>query len=535
MQDMNLSKQHREDLIALCESLKTKSPEDAVSINNIIQFIRDQKYGLLFERHQEQVDVDLITKIPVFIEDTSKRIDLGDDSKYNFLLEGDNLHSLKLLEKTHKGTIDVIYIDPPYNTGNEFTYNDKIVGKEDGYRHSKWLSFMSERLEIAERLLSKNGIILISIDEYEQANLKLLCDNIFGQENLITNFVWQKKKGGGQAKYVYEGHEYILAYAKDKTMVGKLLVNDDAKLSGKKYMQKDGKTYFINDDFIRTVFGKYEKGTERRCHYEDILEVKGQDKFDEVNERLLSGEYILRESDSVKGKHYVCRLEDVSMGKKKIVYSIFSGIRTEDGNTDATNLGITFDNPKPVELIKILLNLTQNKNAIILDFFAGSGTTGHATLELNEIDGGNRRFILCTNNENKICEKVTYQRLKTVITGIRADNSKYSDGIFANLKYFKAEMIERNDDDLDEKLLDASIPLIELENFEDIEDDNSSVFIAYSDEDLDEFEENFDKENNLVKTIYAAEDVCLSETQEQLFAFNDIKVKTIPNNFFKEL
>ena len=176
-----------------------------------------------------------------------------------------------------------------------------------------------------------------------------------------------------------------------------------------------------------------------------------------------------------------------------------------------------------------------NKSATVLDFFAGSGTTGHAILELNKEDGGNRKFILCTNNENNICENVTYQRLKTTITGIRRDGSKYSDGIPANLKYFKAEMVERNDDDLDEKLLDASIPLIELENFEDIEGKNSSVFIAYSDEDLDEFEENFDKENNLVKTVYVAEDVCLSETQEQLFAFNDIKIKTIPNNFFREL
>ena len=180
--------------------------------------------------------------------------------------------------------------------------------------------------------------------------------------------------------------------------------------------------------FIRVVYGKYESGTERRWHYEDILEIKGKEKWDEVQDKLKKGDFILRPSKSDATKHYVCRLEDITEGKKKVVYSIISGIRTEDGTNEVNSIGLDFDSPKPSELLKILLNLTQNKQALILDFFAGSGTTGHAVLELNRKDGGQRKFILCQLNEktdttpNGIAYDVTTKRLKRIMTG------KYYDG-----------------------------------------------------------------------------------------------------------
>ena len=163
--------------------------ETLIAIGEIENELNSKKYGLVWEKHEEQVDVMMQDNIPVFSEVKEKEITSTDDNSYNFLLEGDNLHSLKLLEKTHAGKIDVIYIDPPYNTGSEeenFTYDDNRVDKKDTFRHSKWLSFISERLEIARKLLKEDGLICISIDENEQAPLKLLCDEILGENNYLS-------------------------------------------------------------------------------------------------------------------------------------------------------------------------------------------------------------------------------------------------------------------------------------------------------------------------------------------------------------
>ncbi|VJO06767.1 metyl transferase [Streptococcus pneumoniae] len=153
----------------LKQAREDRRSEDVDKLENLARLLNTKKYGLVWEEHAEWVEEEMKTKIPVFVEDETKKIVGKPDSEdYNFLLEGDNLHSLHLLEKTHSGRIDVIYIDPPYNTGNkDFVYNDKIVDKNDGYSHSKWLSFMSHRLKIAKGLLSQIGVILVSIDENE--------------------------------------------------------------------------------------------------------------------------------------------------------------------------------------------------------------------------------------------------------------------------------------------------------------------------------------------------------------------------------
>ena len=169
-----------------------------------------------------------------------------DYEKFNFLIEGDNLHSLKLLEKTHRNKIDVIYIDPPYNTGNkDFIYDDCYIDKNDGYTHSKWLSFMSKRLEIARNLLSKTGVIFISIDENEFAQLKLLCDLIFGENNFIGTMIWRKKSGGGQTdEFFVTEHEYIFGYRKSTQFIW----NDKHEKIDQneyKYKSSDGSLYKI--------------------------------------------------------------------------------------------------------------------------------------------------------------------------------------------------------------------------------------------------------------------------------------------------
>jgi len=186
----NLSQKKRERMLAFLDTLKRKNADDddtLRAIGEIENELNSKKYGLVWEKHEEAVDIKIKDYIPVFTEDHEREITAAPGKNYNFLLEGDNLHSLKLLEKTHKSKIDVIYIDPPYNTGNkDFVYSDEFVAKDDSFKHSKWLSFMESRLRLLKILLSENGAIFISIDSHEQSQLKLLCDEIFGEENFLN-------------------------------------------------------------------------------------------------------------------------------------------------------------------------------------------------------------------------------------------------------------------------------------------------------------------------------------------------------------
>ena len=188
METTNLSKIRRDKMLNTINEIK-KNISDEETLTNLSMIeneLTKKKYGLIWEEHEERVDKELENQIPAFEEIKDKEIVSNPNEKFNFLLEGDNLHSLYLLEKTHKGLIDVIYIDPPYNTGHkDFMYSDMIVDSSDGYRHSKWLSFMFKRLNMAKELLKNNGVIFISIDDNEFGQLKLLCDEIFGEENFI--------------------------------------------------------------------------------------------------------------------------------------------------------------------------------------------------------------------------------------------------------------------------------------------------------------------------------------------------------------
>lgn len=184
-------------MIDFLEILRKEHKDDKYmhALNEIENALTEKKYGLVWEEHFEQVDEMLVDNIPIFKEIEYKKIVANEEKPFNFLLEGDNLHSLKLLEKTYKGKVDVIYIDPPYNTGNrDFIYDDRIIDKTDGYSHSKWISFMNKRLNIAKKLLTNKGFIFISIDDFEQAPLKLLCDDIFGQDNFVMTLPRQTKK-----------------------------------------------------------------------------------------------------------------------------------------------------------------------------------------------------------------------------------------------------------------------------------------------------------------------------------------------------
>ena len=345
------------------------------------------------------------------------------DTTQNLVLKGDNLDCLKILKNYYSGKIKCIYIDPPYNTdSDEFVYPDKFdkeelkvlglayLSEDDIARmefsfktkksHNGWLSFMYPRLLLARDLLSKDGVIFISIDDNEQANLKLLCDEIFGEENFISSFIVIRSEGGGLAKHAVIGHDYMLVYAKnisDFTPLGK-----PKDIRGK-IVLKDNEEYWIETDWLRTEFGKY--GT---LNYEDIAEIKGQEKKDEIDEGLKKGDYVLIKKGE---KHIVGRYRKVADDTSKF-YTILKHLN-KNGVDDLEQLKLNdyFDFPKPVSLIKeaILGATIKSKNSIVLDFFAGSGTTGQAVMQLNAEDGGNRKFILVQIDEPIKEDKPAYK------------------------------------------------------------------------------------------------------------------------------
>lgn len=208
---------------------------------SLVELLRSQKkYGLVWEDKPEETETRLVDELPVLTEVPERAI-VSDspDAPNHILIEGDNLEALTALAYTHEGKIDVIYIDPPYNTGNkDFVYNDSFVDREDGYRHSKWLSFMNKRLQIAKSLLSSGGVIFISIDDNEQAQLKLLCDEIFGTQNYITSFPWHSRQSLQNDTDISVNHEYILCFAKKRRVKDRRLKPSNAS------------TWFNDDDFV---------------------------------------------------------------------------------------------------------------------------------------------------------------------------------------------------------------------------------------------------------------------------------------------
>lgn len=411
---------------------------------------KQKKYGLVWEDKPEDVEERLREELPVLVEDTDKAIiSPSADAPNHILIEGDNLEALTALAYTHEGKIDVIYIDPPYNTGNnDFVYNDRFVDKEDSYRHSKWLSFMNKRLRIAKQLLSDKGVIFISIDDNEQAQLKLLCDEIFKSKNLAAQFIWKKKQGGGNdSNNIVTEHEYILCY----------LSNPNADIIGlDKSYKLDDKLYPFSDDkgdYGLVTLDKasiqisqsliYEiKGPNGESYFPRI--VKGKQSCWRWSKTKVKDQY--NELVFKKGKVYTKYYRPEGVTPKSLLVDIAYG-RTESGNDDIKEVFGTkpFAYPKPISLIRHFISIVKKKNIQILDFFAGSGTTLHATMQLNAEDGGHRQCILVTNNENNICEEVTYERSKRVIQGYTTPKGADVEGLSDNtLRYYRTSFVGRS-------------------------------------------------------------------------------------------
>jgi adenine-specific DNA-methyltransferase len=576
METTNLSKIRRDKMLkTLSEIKKNISDEETLNSLSLIENeLTKKKYGLIWEEHEERVDKELETQIPTFEEIKDKEIMCNPNEKFNFLLEGDNLHSLYLLEKTYKEKIDIIYIDPPYNTGKEdFIYNDKIIDELDGYKHSKWLSFMERRIRIAKELLTKSGIILISIDENEEAQLKLLCDEIFGESNRLSTHhikVRYDNKSLNEKNDWQPVMEYVYIYSKDKLSVkakkpsenyniDKFLYSFDELTNGQTIILGNKKVTIFKQgewkinkaqkgslNLLKETWasGSVLKGNTSGKFFDLYLSVRktidGLNclyKVEGIGEDGLGYRYFTgpQKETSSRGKFYsgvpLERLDDLNNGTSKKYRPIsnyydfsadFGNIRQE-GNTPFNS------GKKPVKMLKELINYHKNKNATVLDFFAGSGSTAQAVLELNKEDNGNRQFVLCTNNENNICEEITYKRIKNVINGY----GKY-DALKTNLKYYRCTYIPRintENENLHNNLLINIKNLIQLENGIEIDDNKIRVYL--DEEELDKFSTN-KEELEVCEKVYISSDILLTSEQEEIFENNNIEVYIIPEYYFED-
>lgn len=457
--------------------------------HDLLEVINEKKYyGLVWEGSSEAAWNDMQDQLPVFVEDTTKRLDTAPEGSPNHvLIEGDNLNALAALTYAYAGKIDVIYIDPPYNTGSkDFVYNDSFVDKEDGYRHSKWLSFMDRRLKLAKKLLSEKGVIFISIGSDEIAQLTLLCNKLFGEYNQIAIIPRVQKKGNGKGTHFSPAVDYVLAYCNYKQNVDRFfapntsdfpMLETEGKRAGEYYEctkslyqgsldSRPNQRYYIecpDHSFIippGNVFPDEVKdaafvkplGNDDKCwrwSWDSYLKQKHLLVFKKVKKATLLDEFGKPSKWNVYTKRYQKDAEE----KGKVPPNYIDDCINSLGTARLAELGIDFPFSKPCELVKKLVKYTnKDKDITIVDFFAGSGTSMDAMMQLNVEDGGHRKCILVQGiekdddgNDKRICEKATYERNKRVINGYTNQKGEEVPGLtHNNLRYYKTEFVPRD-------------------------------------------------------------------------------------------
>lgn len=535
----NISKEKRDQLVNKILSIKNfiASCQQDENTSALLSYIADvekdikgKKYGLVFEEHKEKIDEMLESHTPVLSEEKELFIDNG--GQMNFLLEGDNLASLQLLEKTHKGKIDFIYIDPPYNTGNkDFIYDDVFIDDIDTFKHSKWLSFMNSRLRIAKNLLKNNGSICISIDDKEYANLKILCDSIWDPSNYVGTFIRKTVTQRAMAKFFNTQHEYCLVYCNDKKRFP--LLGKEKDLSNYKNPDNDPNGDWKTSDPTMRGSKLFYKIINPYTNKEDTPPIGRGWAFSEekLDELIKNGKIVFKKNHNLNERGFIYKAYKKDLRSSNLLLNSLEFCDNSYLNQTSSKEIIQifddnkFDYAKPMQFIKELIFQEPQKDATVLDFFAGSGTTGHAVMKLNAEDGGNRKFILCTNNENNICRDVTYERIKRVI-----ENEDYK----ASLKYMKVDFVPISDKlyyEYADELLKHIKELVELENGINF-NDNKELAIILTEEELDNFTNNI---SSVCKTIYLGHDVLPTEEQEDLFKKHKIKVNIIPDYYYRDL
>ena len=473
----------RADLIKRINTLEGLTDKERSALLSLLR--ENKTYGLVWEDKPENVEERLRDELPILTEVPERAILSEDkDAPNHILIEGDNLEALATLAYTHEGKIDVIYIDPPYNTGNkDFRYNDSYVDKEDSYRHSNWLSFMNRRLKIAKRLLSDRGVIFISIDDNEQANLKLLMDdtNFFGEKNFIAILPRITKASGKTTDKIAQNHDYILLYAKDssKCIITGLPHDDEGYKNVDEFYKERGKfklnqtldydslSYSDSLDYPIKIgndifypggnyenFKKRKSGNHKRADWawrwsKDLFDFGYNNGFIVVKsgkngKRIYTKTYQKVNIEKINNSYKIVEKDRLKpIQSIQLIDNRFSNdnAKKELQNILGENL---FDYPKPTSIMHYLLQAIPNCE-YVLDFFAGSGTTLHATMQLNAEDGGHRQCILVTNNENDICEEVTYKRNKRVIQGYTNAKGEEVAGLTKNnLRYYRTGFVGRS-------------------------------------------------------------------------------------------
>lgn len=383
-----------------------------------------KKFGIVWEDKIEEVAEQCKISLPVLKDEKSKSFSTGKNGINHIFIEGDNYHALSVLNYTHKKKIDVIFIDPPYNTGSQhWIYNNSYVERDDHFKHSKWLSFMSKRLRLAKSLLKDDGFFIVTIDDHEIFTLGLLMDEIFGEKNrvgIVT--VVHNPKGRNLSKFFSANSEFMFVYAKDISMAkfNNIAIDEDVK-----------KTFNLNDKE-----GNYRIEPLMRARTETLKENKPNfwypiyvsHNLKEITLKNKKGYYevwpITNDGKEMtwkiipktfkqnnKNDYFIAKFEGEKLRifhkyrEQQVLKNVWTDKKYQS-EFHGTNLlkkifgDKRFDYPKSLYLVMDILKITSKDDSVILDFFAGSGTTGHAVLELNKEDSGNRQFILCTNNEN---------------------------------------------------------------------------------------------------------------------------------------
>ena len=395
--------------------------------------------GLVFESPPEPVESLSPWSDFCLREIEPLRVEGDGEFSPNYLIEGDNLAALMLLQETHEAAFDLIYIDPPHNTRNKkLTYADSFIRAGGTFPHARWLSFMERRLRLARDLMSGNGSIFISIDDREAAPLRLLCDELFGERNFVATVVWEKKAyAQNDARWFSMNHESILVFAKDKRIWRPNLLPRTAKMdAGYRNADGDPRGAWRDDNLLAKTYNPVGDYPIELPSGRAVSPPKGlcwrvsEDRFRELvaDDRIWFG----ASGDNVpRLKRF---LSEVRPGAVcKTVWRKDEVGDTGEGTRDLKKLfggEVVFTSPKPVRLIGRIIELATKPNSLVLDFFAGSGTTGQAVMEHNAVHSGARRFVLVTSNENGICRDVAYERCRRVIE---------RQGLPESLRYLRVE------------------------------------------------------------------------------------------------
>lgn len=432
---------------------------DDYSKEQLLRLLRERdrrpQFGLVWER--DEIAHDLSVNSDFVAMDQDLGLSCGQGAQTNLIIEADNFDALRYLRMTHAGRIKCIYIDPPYNTGNrDFIYNDRFVDKDDAYRHSKWLEFMFRRLELAKELLTKDGVIFVSIDDNEVFHLGLLMEQIFGPENFVANIIWQKRTSPDSRIELGPAHDYIIVFSlhKSQTSFNKLGLNNK-QADSYKNPDKDPRGLWSSADFtaqgyrpnqmyeITTPGGKVLTPPPGRCwaNLQSVFETLVADKkiwFGKDGNARPRVKNFLAEAKGVSSWTWWSNDEvGHNQEAKREILEILGGGVSE-----------IFSTPKPVRLIDRIVRVATNPGDIVLDFFAGSGTTAQAVLNLNREDGGNRQFILVSNTEatadapdKNLCRDVCAERVRRVIEGYTNKKGEAVAGLGNGFAYLRARRI----------------------------------------------------------------------------------------------